>query len=401
MLLALWVASSEIRAWPLGFQLDTLEPLGEPSVNVERLHAIAIALRDDLSRSNVQSHLQQLVSALHNQINQPGQPSYQQQVSQFCENLRSALESPAVNSFSPTWLQVLDEVGAAPMLGLALDEQVTEIFSRNQITPSVALQELQKIFTEIQALSSSIDQMLAAFRQLNIGSEELPVGDCEVGILVPRTFVDNRLDKFSAELSELNQIFGVFAEVATGGRPGFGIRAISSSDLSIFLDAAPVIGACVAVAIERIIALYKQLLEVRKLQGELAKQGVEKDNLKGIEKHANGIMEHGIDKLVKELLEDFHTVDDNARKNELSIELKYALKKIANRVDRGFNIEIRMTEPEATAPEADEQDEAAKEATRHHARIAAASKTLQFLKLQGEPILSLTEDKGERGNKAS
>ena len=370
-------------------------------MNVERLHAIALALRDDLSRSSVPSHLQQLVSALQNQINQPGQPAYQQQVSQFYEALCSALEKSAVNGFSPTWLQVLYEVGAAPLLGPKLVERVTGIFLRNQITPSVALQELQTIFTEIQALSSSIDQMLAALRQLKIGSEELPAGDCEVGILVPRTFVDNRLDKFSEELGELNQIFGVFAEVATGGRPGFGIRAISSSDLSIFLDAAPVIGACLATAIERIIALYKQLLEIRKLQGELAKQGLQKDNLKGIEKHANGVMEQGIDKLVKELLEDFHKGDDNGRKNELSIELKYALKRVANRVDRGFNIEVRMTEPETTEPEADEQEDAAsKQATKHHARIAAASETLQFLKLEGDPILSLTEEKGEPEKKA-
>lgn len=371
-------------------------------MNAERLHAIALALHDDLSRSSVPSHLQQLVSALQNQINQPGQPAYQQQVSQFYEALRNALERSAVNGFSPTWLQVLDEIGASPLLGLELDERVTEIFSRNQITPSVALQELQTIFTEMQTLSSSIDQMLAAFRQLKIGSEELPAGDCEVGVLVPRNFVDNRLDKFSEELSELNQIFGVFAEVATGGRPGFGIRAISSSDLSIFLDAAPAIGACVAVAIERVIAIYKQFLEIRKLQGELAKQGLEKDNLKGIEKHANGLMEQGIDKLVNELLADFHKVDDNGRKNELSIELRYALKKVANRVDRGFNIEVRMTEPEATEAGVDEQEAAAaKEAQRHHARIAAASETLQFLKLEGEPILSLTEEKGERGKKPS
>lgn len=371
-------------------------------MNVERLHAIALALQDDLSRLNVPSILQQLVSALQNQINQPGQPAYQQQVSQFYDALRSALESSEVNAFSPTWLQVLDEIGAAPLLGHTLDERVTEIFSRNLITPSIALQELQTTLTEIQTLSSAIDQMLAAFRQLKIGSEALPAGDCEVGILVPRAFVDNRLDRFSEELGELNQIFGVFAEVATGGRPGFEIRAISSSDLSIFLDAAPVIGACVAVAIERVIALYKQLLEIRKLQGELTKQGLEKDNLKGIEKHANGLMEQGIDKLVKELLTEFHKVDDNGRKNELSIELKYALKKIANRVDRGFNIEVRMTEPDTTEPESDELDAAAsKDATRYQARIAAAAETLQFLKLEGEPILSLPEKKPEPSKKAS
>ena len=79
----------------------------------------------------------------------------------------------------------------------------------------------------------------------------------------------------------------------------------------------PVIGACVAVAMERIITLYKQLLEIRKLHGELANQGLPKDSLKGIEKHANGLMEEGIDKLVGELLADFHRVDEDVYKRQV------------------------------------------------------------------------------------
>lgn len=343
------------------------------------------------------SHLQQLVSALQNQVSQPAQPTYQQQVSQFYEALKTALSSAEANAFSPTWQQVLEELGAADLLGSRLENRIVDVFSKNQITPSVAQQELQQILTDLQTLSTSLDQLLAAFRQLKIGTEELEQGDCEVGILVPRTFVDNRLDKFSEELAELNQIFGVFAELATGSRPGFEIRTISSSDLSIFLDATPVVGACVSVAIERIIALYKQLLEIRKLKGELAKQGLEKENLKGIEKHANGLMDDGIEKLVKELLTEFHKGTDNGRKNELSIELKFALKKIANRVDRGFNIEVRMAEPEEEQPEEGADGELKAEgAAKHYAQIKSASETLQFLKLDGEPILSLTEEKSAK-----
>ena len=136
------------------------------------------------------------------------------------------------------------------------------------------------------------------------------------------------------------------------------------------------------------------------MQGELVKQGLEKDNLKGVEDHANGVMEKGIENLVTELLTEFHKSDDQARKNELSIELKYALKKLANRVDRGFNIEVRMTEPESTDSEASElESQVFNSSKKHYERIAGASKTLQFLKLEGEPILSLSEDRGEGDKK--
>ena len=127
------------------------------------------------------------------------------------------------------------------------------------------------------------------------------------------------------ELEELDRIFGVFAELSTGSRPSFEIKTISSTDLSVFLEVGAVVGACVATAVERIIALYKTLLEVRKLQGELVKQGVDKRNLEGLENHANGIMDAGIDKLVKDLLSEFKGKVDPDRKSELSVELKYVL----------------------------------------------------------------------------
>ena len=76
--------------------------------------------------------------------------------------------------------------------------------------------------------------------------------------------------------------------------------------------------------------------------------------------------------------------------------MKYSLKKIANRIDRGFNIEVRMEEPLQPA----DTDEAAtaevKALSRSHEKIREASETLQFLKLEGEPILRLAEGRNEK-----
>lgn len=234
------------------------------------------------------------------------------------------------------------------------------------------------------------------FRALKIASEDLDPGECELGVLVPRAFLGNRLDRFATELEELNQIFGVFAEVASGSRPGFEIKTISSTDLSVYLEVGAIVGACIATSVERIVALYKQLLEIRKTQAELTKLGVDKKNLKGLEDHANGVMETGIERLVKEIMSEYMPKGEAGRKNELSIELKFAMKKIANRIDRGFNIEVRMEEPnvEAEDPESATVDERALLAA--HARVSQASANLQFLKLEGEPILQLAESKGSK-----
>jgi hypothetical protein len=128
----------------------------------------------------------------------------------------------------------------------------------------------------------------------------------------------------------------------------------------------------------------------------VAKQGLEKKNLKGIEDHANSLMESGIEDLVKQLLKDFYEKSDNGRKNELIIELRFALTKIANRIDRGFNIDVRMEQPEEDSTQetdetADVKDQVRAKLANNYSVIQSASENLQFLKLQGESVLSLPE----------
>ena len=57
-----------------------------------------------------------------------------------------------------------------------------------------------------------------------------------------------------------------------------------------------------AIAVERVVALYKQLLEIRKLRNELKSQGVPPQDLEGVEGYAGKIIDDGIDILVSELM---------------------------------------------------------------------------------------------------
>lgn len=56
-------------------------------MNVERLHAIANAIRADLAATSALTTLQQLRDSLRNQVGAPQEPSYQQQVATAFETL--------------------------------------------------------------------------------------------------------------------------------------------------------------------------------------------------------------------------------------------------------------------------------------------------------------------------
>ena len=107
-------------------------------------------------------------------------------------------------------------------------------------------------------------------------------------------------------------------------------------------------------------------------------------------------MDKGIDEVVTSVLHDFYKNADDARKNELKIELRYSLSKIANRVDSGFNIEVLVeppSQPDAES-ESDSQDE-----LKYAEMIEAAAPALQFLKREGKPILSLPERRPTKDDK--
>jgi len=99
-------------------------------------------------------------------------------------------------------------------------------------------------------------------------------------------------------------------------------------------------------------------------------------------------MNNGIETLTSELLEKYHPGKDGHRKNELANALRVSLNRIANRIDRGYNIEVRV-EP---VREPVQDNEAAKKTAEQIATIQAASKNMQFMKLEGAPILKLPEN---------
>lgn len=326
-------------------------------MNAERLHAIVIALNKEVTGRGVVNKMQEMVNALQNVVNQP-HPSHQQNLATSRDAMYAAVTDTASDEFSPTWRQILSEIGGDDLFGKNLKEDIEAVFARNQLTPAVALEDLRKLLDRLQKFTTALDEVASSFRLFEIGHEQLAPGECEIGVLIPRPAVSNRLLDFAKELNELGFILNTFSEVATGKKDELTIRTISSSDLLVYLQAAAPYAACLGVAIERVAATYKQLLEIRKLRQEIRKQGVPEDRTAGIEKYANELMERGIEETSLAIVDGFYKEKekDKGRKNELTNAVRISLKEIASRIDRGFNLEVRV-EPLAAKDQTAENEQ--------------------------------------------
>jgi hypothetical protein len=363
-------------------------------VNAERLHAIADVLWDEMTSESIVNHVTTLRDSLRASVNEPGNAGYQEQVSQSRRKLDDVLTESPSNGFSPAWRQALDEMGIADLVGNALRDQIEEIFERNAITQATAADELDPIVERITKLYTALEQIRLGLTFLSIGAEDLAPGEAEVGFLIPRAFVKDELEALGEELIRLQRILGPFLELATGTRGPVKVRTIASSDFAAFLASDPTVALMVAGAVERLVAGYKSVLEIKKLRNELKATGASQKSLKSLQGDAEGQMEKTIGTLVTELLKEAKDVEPG-RRNELKTELKISLEGISNRIDAGVSVEVRVGE----LPPLDEDERETKTEKDHRKtveQILQKQESLKFTNTTGEPILQLNEPSEEK-----
>lgn len=359
-------------------------------MNAERLHVVALSLQSELKENKTVQRLQSLVNACQ-QIGNSSNAQTQQALVSARDNFYEAVTDTLSDAFTPAWRQILKEMGGEDLFGRNLKARVQRILAENQMTPLVAQKRLEEIYNDLHAFEESLTRLLAAFEHFHIGSEELAPGEAEIALLIPRVEVDDKLNEFREELDNLEFILNTFSEVATGHQEDLKIRTVSSSALMVFLAASPGFAAMMAKVIDFIVSQYKKILEIKKLQAEIERLELPDEISEKTKEHANTRMEAEIEKFTVEIMKEY-TIKDDGRKNELRTAVKISLDMIANRIDRGFNFEVRIEPPKAIAKGEPEGDGKVKKAVE---TIQAAAENMQYMKLEGPPILALPEKTDE------
>lgn len=362
-------------------------------MNVERLHRILIDLNKDLKKEKVVTSLQQVRDHLQNQVNQPNQPSHQTNLVKSLENLNKVLETSAYNNYSPSWKEIIAEISGDINFGIPLENQIQTILSSNAITPAKALEDIKNIFDNLQNFQTAINNTLSGFKTLGIEEEDLEQGECELGYTIPREFIKNKLSELKKEIGELNFILNHISEAVTGEKQEYEVKTISSSDFLLYVIICLQVADVLSKATERILNQYKQILEIKLLRNQLKEKGVPASKTKSIETHANGMMKSEIKAIAKEVMDE-HYSGENGRKNELENSLVIALNKLANRIDKGFNVEIRV-EPLPAPSEDEEPTEEYQAQSELINSIKSSSQNIEFIETSGESILELPEKKDE------
>lgn len=378
-------------------------------MNAERLHAVLVDLLEKSRSALLVKSLNAITSALHNIVNAPSETSHQTTFNSALETMRERSKNTPSADLSPGWRDIIDELRLSHLLPEVLLNNIHSIVSRNAITPGLALDEINSLKGSVQKSLEDITKIVEGFQSLDIEKEILPPGHFELGIQVPRSEVDNELKEFADELRKLDKIFIVFSEIETGSREDFKIRSISSSELSVFVEAVPKVAAAIAAAIAFVIHEYKNILEIKVTLLRLEELKVPKQQIDNIGTHSNTNMEHAIERYVHERMQLLKL--EEHRKKELHQEMLNSMREIALRIDRGFNFDVRAGDPPQT--QQGEVEAPTDDGELDPIRIVHENRdALRFVKHSSERILALpngdNEDNGgpedgtplERGGRA-
>ena len=356
-------------------------------MNVEELHAIAAALREDLQETQLVEDIQTLAEALRGLATDPSSATFETQVASTMEVIYGALERSAMRQFPDRWKTMLDEMNLGWLLAQHLEVRIRDVFANNTLTPSVASEAIGSIADDLKALNGTITGLLTAFEYLSIGDDSLAYGEFELTALIPRSSVHDGLGQLGSEFQHLARFVSLFNELLTGARPPVRVRSIASSDFMAYLELAPIVAENISKVVSAIVAIYERLRRFKDLRNEFEEIGLTQSTIDNAVADANELASREIESIVQRFDDTLSRLADQNRAAELRLELHHTVEGLAVRVDRGYVFEVRVsgTEPPAAddGVSPDLQIEKARTAVLEHQTI------VKEFSPAGAPILQL------------
>jgi hypothetical protein len=325
-------------------------------MNLGRFHAAIYSIKQEIKSDSNFELLTELQTNLQNSISQQT-PDAAKIFKDSYSFLIDTLERANSNFTFPTRRKIYQVLGATKHIGAGLLERIKNVISENQIAPANALAEIQGIYADSKDFFDKIIILDKTFSELEIDYDELKSGEFEIGFSFPHEVVGTDIASLEKEFHQLDFALKTLQEISLGKVGEVNIKTISASEWQVFLDSLPELAACTAIAIERIVALYKNNLEIKLIKQQLEDKKLPQEITQPLQDHIKNSVKLELRKIAEEIVDSFYTVQDEGRKNELKNQASQALQYLASRMDHGATVEVHASPPDKPIPETKKGEE--------------------------------------------
>ncbi|MBX3134047.1 MAG: hypothetical protein KF689_11770 [Gemmatimonadaceae bacterium] len=328
-------------------------------MNTSRLIRVLSELDSDLS-SEVLPAIQALVQTATTARDTPAQ-DFSEKLQSDLSEAQAMAERMWAAQYPPSAQKIVVAAGLAPLCGEALSRRIAGCFEGAAMTPATAVRKLTELQKELDAARRNASAVVAGLAKLGIEEVNLEADEYELGVLLPETAAHGELGTVNEELKHWNQIVRAFQEAAGDEEREVRIRSFSDGSLLVFLGVGAWVAHHLMTAVERLLAAYERILDIRLKREELARLGVPPTELSLAKKTEKELIEKESAALLKDLTQAIAKGTKAERKQEIESHLKVAVSLVAKFLDKGGQIEITVPpidDPDAENEDSEEADEA-------------------------------------------
>lgn len=310
------------------------------------------------------------------------------------EGLRHAVKGGRCQRLSQSRQQVLKRIGGAALCG---DELVTAVMRalKDSPTPASAIEHLQELRTSVAALQETLTNLRDALNKLKVRAEKGNPDLALVEVSIPGSIFDTNLGPLGKETQLLNRALQDIGEVVNGERPQIKVEGAGTGSVEFYLSVDLGSGAALITLVTAIVNLVNATIELRKKRSALEDSGAPKEVLDPLKSWEDERVEAELKRLVDEAIKGSPL--EKGRKAEMKKALSNSLQYLADRIDRGMDVDV-VVEPSAEQQAATAEDGTAgavlPEDTARQT-ISESSGAIKRLNRGSEPVLRLSSPQPE------
>ncbi|ACM34761.1 hypothetical protein Dtpsy_3332 [[Acidovorax] ebreus TPSY] len=313
-------------------------------MHLGRFHAVVDHLERHFSEEDLINKLN--AAAALDQYNQNRSESH---IAEFKNNLSAfftSSENVAEELLQPYAHQVIDELGLTTLFPPTPRQEINKIVSANSFDSAALAEALRKQAKKYQTKIEYLIQLDKSLRGLSAEYTVVEDNKAEVGLLLPREIVGETLPELTKEFDKISFLARAINELTGEQSYDPRVATISSSWWQIFLEVPIDQVALWAVAIERIVLLFKSNLEIKSLQRQLSEKSMPENILKLISEEVEKKVSSELRQIATDITGQFSKIEDQGRKNEVETQLRQGLHFLAKRLNQGAQVEINVGVPD-------------------------------------------------------
>ena len=272
------------------------------------------------------------------------------------EVIKEYFEYSISNEYNPSNLKITEIIGANDYFGIKALQKIDSILNMNQFNINKIVKDLNDYVTNRTKFTKLLQETNNNLEELNIESHYNYEYIYEIGLLFPTEYTKNKISIITKELNRWDKVIRTIKELTEGTTEETEINFLNNGSLEFFINNGVEVATFLAITLERITKIYKNVVEIRAAKQKLETLGISQAEQKQIEKQEKELVNSQIEDLGNELVKRFAIKSIEAgRLNELKIFVRGHLVYIAKCIDNGIIVEIN---PPAviTPPEIDEND---------------------------------------------